>query len=547
MARTLLTALIVTGMFAGTALAQPTFGRPKRDRNADEPAFVPDRGPEDDMGEAGPDEQAAGEFVPSPDEWAEGDPPRKAPAPDVEAGKTYAWRSIDGLRYAYTIPVDFKPRQGHDIVVICHPANTDFRWGAANSPQNSDAGSARKFRPNDIIVSPDGPSCVPGRPELRTFPATGAAAVRFRDFLLEISRVMPGKRILLYGHGGGGEPELGGAGGQFVTYFAGSFPALADGVVAYGAGLPGGAYEVSRSSVPIVYAHGVRNSIVPFSASLAAVDAHQAAGNRLVRLRALRSFNDYPNPVRVSETLDWLIGVRTDKPEECLAMAESLLRPKGVDEYDYSAPVWYAGARELLGRLLSEPGPLTGENPLEDRSAPSEAIKARARELIAMIDEEAAKHVTRLRQLLPEGTSAGSLPLDGRPWLGHLIAARDDFRGVGAMEAFAEAIGFDAAYQNHEILAQDLIAGWEERDEAENFRAVVETLPSCYLYEGLPVRLVSSMKVWRRKGQGAEIELDAQALEGFENVTNWDEGYRSGLDEYQKIWRRWRFEPPEQR
>lgn len=547
MVRQTLVTILLSALLVHTAHAQPTFGRPRPDKPAapqpapPEPDDQPD--PPDDDPEAAPDEG----FVPSPDSWLETDPPRKAPARDVEAGKTYAWRSADGLRYAYSIPITYKPdgNAGYDIVVICHPANADFRWGIGNhafSASRTDEGAAaaaapdpsRIFRPTCIVVSPDGPGGEARAPERRTFPATGAAAVRFRDFVLELTRTMPGRRVFLYGTGGGG---------AFVVSFAGLFPALCDGAVAYGCGLPED-FKIVKSSVPVVFVHGVKNGIVPFSAAVSELDAQKAAGNRMVRLRALRAFNDYPNPVRVSECIDYLVGVRTDDPAETLACVESILTPKPVDEYDYVAPVWYAGARELLGRILSEPGPLTGEAPFEDDHAPSDAVQARAREVIKLIDAEAARHVAALRESMPAGCrKAEDLYLDGGAWLGHLIAARDDFRGVKPMEDFAKSFGFDAALENHKAAAGRFMEQWSPSDEVGSFEAAVTWIPQCFLYEALPIELATRMKAWKRKAQGAEIDIDPEALEGCELVSNWDEGCRKGLEAYEKIWRRWRFEP----
>lgn len=553
----LLIATTTLPVLGGAAEAQPTFGRPKGKGKPATPSPSPDDAPrelENGDSPSMPDAESSTEFVPSPDAWAGSDPAQKKPARDVEPGKTYTWRSADGLRFAYTIPIDYKSGEGYDIVVVCHPNASDFRWGMVNhapgkpEPDAKAAPSAsdisRMFRPHAIVVSVDGPGAHPKMPDRRSFPCTQAAAVRFRDFLLELSRTMPGNRICLYGYGGGGDPENGGAGGTFVAYFSGVFPNLADGgVVAYGGGeLTSEAAKPIQTYVPAVYIHGVKNTIVPFSSALRAIEAHRSIGNRLVRLRALRAFNDYPNPVRVSESIDYLIGARTDKAAECLASVEALLTPKSVDEYDYAAPVWYAGARELLARILNEPGPLTGAMPFEGDAVPTDEVKTRARALISLIDAEATKHIGVIRETLPKGTKATDLYLDGGPWLGHLIAARDDFRGVKPMDDFAKELGLDEAIASHALIAETLQEAWSPTDEVSSFAAAIEHIPHCFLSEGLPVDLLARMKGWKRKALGAELALDPESLEGYENITNWDDGYRKGLDAYEKVWRGWRFE-----
>lgn len=559
--RAVLVAVLVLALASAGAPGQPTFGRPKPTKKKPEPPqqvdpATPAPGDASDIPQdAAPDvppekspmfepDASKSAFIPSPEEWLDSDPPRKKPASDLTPGETYAWRSADGLRFSYTIPANYKPGDGCDVVVICHPHNSDFRWGMSNHlslKAAQDRGSARlAFRPDNIIVSVDGIGADPRRPGSRWFPCDGASVVRFRDFMLELTRILPARRFYLYG-AGGGDSEAGGGGGQFVARFAASFPALADGVIIYGSNPPPG--EIGRCSVPTVIVHGVKNGIIPYSDAVKLYDDNIAAENKLVRLRPLRSFNDYPNPVRVSECIDWLSGVRTEDPKEVLAAVEHMLTPKGGDEYDYLCPVWYAGARELLGRLLSEPGVLTGEVPLEGKSAPSPEVQSRAREIVKLIDAEADANIAALRQWIPEGAKAEDFVLDGEPWLGHLIAARDDFRGVAPMEEFAGSLGYDAVADAQKGAAAEFIADWHTRDDAENFAMAVDVLPRCFLYEGLPVDLSMKMKSWKRKQQAGELEVSAEALEGFENVTNWDEGYRKGLDSYQKIWRRWRFEP----
>lgn len=558
--RTFVAAVLMLALAGAGAAGQPTFGRPKPTRKKPEPPaqvdpasapgdvsdIPPSVGPDVPPAKSPmfePDASESG-FTPSPEEWLDDDPARHKPASDLTPGETYAWRSADGLRFSYTIPAHYKPGDGCDVVVICHPQNSDFRWGMSNHLAYKAAlerGSARlAFRPDNIIVSVDGVGADPRHPRTRWWPCDGASVVRFRDFMLELTRILPARRFYLYG-AGGGDPETGGGGGQFVVRFAASFPALADGVIVYGSNAPPG--EIGRCNVPTVFVHGVKNGVVPFSEAIKLYDANIAAENKLVRLRALRSFNDYPNPVRVSECIDWLSGVRTEDPKEVLAAVEHMLTPKGGDEYDYLCPVWYAGARELLGRLLGEPGVLTGEMPLEGKSKPGPEVQARAREIVGLIDGAAEANISALRRWIPEGTRAENLVLDGEPWLGHLIAARDDFRGVGPMEEFATAIDYDAVAELHKAAAAELVADWPTRDDAENFIMAADLLPRCFLYEGLPVDLSMKMKSWKRKQQAGEMELPADALEGFENVTNWDEGYRKGLDGYQAIWRRWRFEP----
>lgn len=556
---------LLMGAVLGASLesAQPTFGRPKPDKKKSNPrqtdptpvmepgedtptAPAPDE-PEEPLPIDEPSSSSSFRFVASPEEWLETDPPRQAPAANLTPGETYAWRSSDGLRYSFTVPANYRPDDsaGYDVVIICHPRGDDFRWGAANhlsAKAAVDRGSARlAFRPNNFVVCVDGVGALPTRPKFRSFPSSPGAMVRFRDFVLELTRSLPARRFYLYGFGGGDGEDGDGAGGRFVLEFARQFPALADGVIAYGSGWSEDVTD--RLNVPVVIMHGVKNGLVPLSSAMQLHSDYVELGSKLVRLRPLRAFNDYPNPVRVSECIDWLAGARTDSPAEALAAIEAMLTPKGGDEYDYVAPVWYAGAREILGRILDEQIPLAGEAPFEGNKAPSDEIKTRARAIVQQIDDAARAHIAALRTSLPDGKLAADLVLDGGPWLGHLIAARDDFRGVAPMEQLAESLKFDSVAAEHAAIGRDLVSEWTTRTDEDNFALVVAMLPKCFFYEGLPVNMPSRMKAWRRKSQSGELALPADQIEGFENVTNWDDGVRKGLDEYQRIWRVWRFEP----
>src|SRR5690606_29815273 len=128
------------------------------------------------------------------------------------------WTSEQGLRYTWSLPPTFQKGKACDLVVLCHGTGLDYRWGHANHDPLT-------FRTNDIIISPDGPSEGPNG--TRLFLGEPEDAIIFRDFLLEMSRVFPARGIFLYGHS---------QGGFFVAYFAGEWPAAAEGVVAHASG-----------------------------------------------------------------------------------------------------------------------------------------------------------------------------------------------------------------------------------------------------------------------------------------------------------------------
>ena len=73
----------------------------------------------------------------------------REPDPAKAAGKVYEWKSKGGLAYHYFIPRSYDPDKGANLTFILHGSNLTRSWGFANH-------KAGDFRPNDIVVSPDG-------------------------------------------------------------------------------------------------------------------------------------------------------------------------------------------------------------------------------------------------------------------------------------------------------------------------------------------------------------------------------------------------------
>jgi predicted esterase len=480
--------------------------------------------------------------------------------------------SDQALRYTWVLPAGHEPGRSYDLVVICHGTGLDYRWGYWNFPPGP---GPTGFRPRDIVISVDGTTEVrDARPTSPRSSTTGPAAparlflgmradaLAFRSFLLEVSRAFRAGRIYLYGHS---------QGGFFVAYFAGEFPALVDGVVAQSSG----AWNWSKDrggvrQVPLVFLHGTRDPVVPYDQSPAARNAYRAAGHPMVHLRRMPRFNHWPNPVRASECIDWCIGMRTADAAEALAMAESLLAPKAPDQYEYTGPVDYAGARAILRRIESaEPGVDAGEEgagkgggavppALKGMDA---AIRARARDLAARIEAEGARHVAVLRErvrtsadlsidaaLAPRpGSGSGGREGGGGGewgWIGHLVSVREDFRGVDAVEAYVKELDLDAVLAAHAKAAAPIEEAWfagageDGPDPGATFSACAENLPRCFLHEGMPPALAARLAQWKAQADSAAIP--AAALERWAVIEAWRSGWEEGDRQYAAIWRQWR-------
>jgi len=498
---------------AAPVVAQPSFGKPRP-----KPApSTPEVAPSAPAAEDALLHSTANPAAPGWKEWQDTDPQRLAPSSDAAPGTPFAWKTREGLRFTWTLPQNYKKGEAYDLVILCHPNRADFRWGTLNHPAPATA-KDRAFRPGDIVVSIDGTTAADRNPDLRTFETTTNSIIQFRDLVLEISRTFPVNRIYLYGMGGGG---------TFVQCFASNFPALADGVVAHGCGAS--AECIKKGNTPLVLIHGAKDLMVPLYISFEARSAYLEADHKNVRLRILQSFNDFPNPVRASEGLDWVKAMRTDDPQQALDSIRAMLTPKRADEYEYRTVVWFGAARQALSRLIGE-----GEQPIKSVSA---EIAAAAQSLIEKIEAEGEKHIAVLRpQINPAGLAETAL--DGRPWLGHLIALREDFRGVHSVETFVSSIGYDDLLTAHDDVALGFAGSWTPDGDAKfAFEEAADVIQRCWLSQFLPMGIGPRMRFFARKAD--ELKLAPDALEKFEYFQNWEKGWKDGLAAYESLWRKW--------
>lgn len=441
------------------------------------------------------------------------DPPRLAPASDAPAHTVHAWTSAGGLGYAWAIPPGLAPDAPRDLVVLCHGGGLDHRWGFANH-------RAGVFRPDDIVVSVDGTS--PGLEGTRLFLGRDEDAEAFAGFLKEMRRVFPVRRLVLYGHS---------QGGFFVVYFAGVHPELVDGVVAHASGawnwsrLDGGVLDV-----PIVFMHGGADPVVPYLQSPGARDHYAASGHQMVQLRRLPRYNHWPNAVRTSECVDWCLGMRTQEPREALERARAILKPRPPDEYEYTCPVWFSGAHDLVLRII-------GRHPRSFFPVAPDlgAVREQARPLLERLEAEAARHVERLREHV---RTREDLRLDGRPWLGHLVSMREDLRGLAPVEQYADMLDYDATLARQREASVELSQMWYRRGRPRGiFETIVRVLPRCFLVEGLPPGLEEQVPEWFK--DAAALELPPEAIRNYRYFLMWQAGWSGGLEQYREMWSRW--------
>ncbi|MBL8801190.1 MAG: alpha/beta fold hydrolase [Planctomycetes bacterium] len=438
-------------------------------------------------------------------ELAEREPSASAPTQ-----RDFVWTARNGLRFAWRLPRDYSASQPVHLTLICHGTGLDHRWGPANHPVET-------FRPHDIVVSLDGPS--PAK-DSRLFLDGDDDVERVAEFLAEMRERFAVRSVFLYGHS---------QGGFFVAHYAGARPKDVAGVVAHASGM----WAQSKSSkashgVAYSFLHGTLDPVVPYSQSVGARDFLVKGGFPRVKLRRLERYNHWPNAVRAGEELDWCQGMTTTSAAEALECAERILAAKAPDEYQWSTAVGFAGARAVLARLVGK-----GVEPLAEVDA---ASLARARELLDALEREGAAHAAALRKALGKNKT---LALDGGAWLGHLLALREDFRGVESVEALVGELGLERAQERHLDGVRALEKAWYgSLPDAEKYAAMLAALGEGYLYEGYGPELAETLEQWRAGEK--RLEISKKVSKSYETYERWKQGWSEGLEAYAKLWRKWK-------
>lgn len=317
-------------------------------------------------------------------------------------GKVYQASSADGLDFHYFIPRKYDATKGAALTVILHGSNLDRRWGFANH-------KAGDFRPNDIVISPDGTTANSsggfnflGRPD---------DATKFGAFLDEVKKAMKINAVYLYGHS---------QGSFFALYYAGEAPDAVNGVVAHASGV----WTQTKISAKghgqaIVLMHGTADPVVPYSQSIGGHGVYAEKGYPILRMRSLEGWNHWPaehnGPIpHASQQLAWVEGMTATDTAALGAAYATLAKPKDKTQSDFAA--LYQVATRLSG--LS--------------SLPPRASEA-AGQTAKKVDALATQHISAMKLTAPDAEHS----MDGAPWIGHLPMFLRAYAGVPAADALA--------------------------------------------------------------------------------------------------------------
>ncbi len=405
-------------------------------------------------------------------------------------GKLCEWKSKDGLAYVHYVPKGYDEERGANLVFILHGSNLSRGWGFANHKPG-------EFRPDDIVVSPDGTT--PNGQGGFSFLGEPKDARRFRALLEELKQSLRVRATFLYGHS---------QGSFFALYYAGEYPAEVAGVLAHASGVwnwtklgPEGHGQA------IVLMHGTNDPVVPFGQSVGGYEAYVEAKYPMVRLRAIEGGNHWPaeHNYKVpypTQELAWIEGMTT-KDQARLAVAFDTLANVKVREYhDYAA--LYSLAKRVAG----------GDAP--------DALRARARSAMESVEAGAKAHADAIRPPDP-------LRIEAEGWVGHLGMFLRAYRGVPACDALRETWA-PVMKEHADAAIPHLRAMHATKDPAEAFAEGVAAIREGFLFhECMDAGFLKQLAEWRKD---RKVKLPKEAAKEYDDLVPVYEkaiqqGYRS--------------------
>ena len=124
-------------------------------------------------------------------------------------------------------------------------------------------------------------------------------------------------------------------------------------------------------------------------------------------------------------------------------------------------------------------------------------------------------------------------------WLGHLVALREDFRGVDSVESYVKKIGYDAEQASQKKASNAIFEAWYGSSPPRAiYETIVTNLGGAFLVEGLPAELAERMESWKSGAKG--FGIDATMLKKHSDFEAFEDGWKAGSDAYRAVWRSWK-------
>lgn len=426
---------------------------------------------------------------------SDGEHPQKDPATHP-VGEICTWKSADGLVYEYYVPKSYDATKGANLLLILHGSNLDRRWGFANH-------TAGEFRPDDVIVCPDGTTSN-GQGGFN-FMRDAKDVQRVHALQDELRKTYKVNATYLYGHS---------QGSFFACLYAGAYPDDVQGFVAQASGIwAGTAATVKHHHQAVVLMHGTDDPVVPYVQSLGGVSFYRDAKYPMARLRSLQGWNHWPNALQTGQELAWCEGMTTSDPARLTASLDALEAvPAGEGWERDPAALWQVAHRASAAEFAPAP------------------LKERAAQAAARVEALAKAHVNAITSSMGDGK--GDKIADAA-WVGHVAFFLRDFDGVPACDAFAK--DWTDRVAKHKAEAVKSLKEFyrvKQKEPVKAFPAGVEAIRDGFLWcECADAEFLKTLTGWR--ADAAKLKLGKADLKAYDDVVPaFTSGRKKGFDAY---------------
>ncbi len=171
-----------------------------------------------------------------------------APGKKAPRGQLLEWKSEAGQPYWYHVPEVFSKDRPPALILMLHGTGGNQGWSFWNYPI-----VAGKFRPHDIVVSPDG--VTPGGGTSFNFVQGKKDGEQIAEIIASFREAYPEiDRVYLYGHS---------QGAFFCYWYAGEYPDTLDGIVAHAGNVLSVQHDKkTKQGVGIGILHGRADAVV---------------------------------------------------------------------------------------------------------------------------------------------------------------------------------------------------------------------------------------------------------------------------------------------
>ena len=328
-----------------------------------------------------------------------GEVPVVEPGMKAAKGKVLQWKSAQGRDYWYRLPKK-SPSAGPNLIFMFHGTGGNHGWSFWNYPIGSNG-----FRPNDIVVSPEG--MTPGQGSTFNFVQNKNDEEQIVGLIKNFKSRFKINKVFLYGHS---------QGAFFAYWFAGQQPKLVDGFIAHAGNLLANVAhpKFARENLAVAILHGRADAVVPVSCATSSHEAYKKMGYRRLKLEIVEGLNErtghWPLPAQVSQLFLWLDKVSTSSADSAVQAFEDELKAKnpsleslqilisksetlikkyrGKDKKDVAARI--AEARKTMDELCGRAAKLVTDHPVDPKKKEDQLGYAIFRRLHQILENEKA-------------------------------------------------------------------------------------------------------------------------------------------------------------